>query len=94
MALIHEKENLSYWQLYKKYDVNPYYLWNIVEDPDYKPPTHVKRKLGWIRQRPRRIAIRCDDMQSAARSIKNNLDSEQVKELIQELNHEGQEKDI
>ena len=35
--------------------------------------------------RPRRIAIRCDDMTSAAKSITKNLPPKKVRELIEEL---------
>ena len=46
----------------------------------------IRRVLGLVDEiRPRRIAIRCDDMHSAAKSITNNLDPEQVRELIEEL---------
>ena len=34
------------------------------------------------RKTPRRVAVRCDDMRSAAGTILRNLEPEQVKELV------------
>ena len=83
--LWHEYRESSYSKLAKNYGINPWYVWHILNNHDYKPPLWVKRKLGWVNPRPRRIAIRCDDMHSAAKSITNNLAPEQVRELVEEL---------
>jgi hypothetical protein len=83
--LRHEKQKHSYGQLAKKYGVNEWYLWTILDDPNYEPPLWVRRKLGWIRPRPRRIAIHCTDMESAANSIRDNLSTDDIRELIERL---------
>ena len=82
-----EYQRSSYSRLAKEYGINPWYVWEILNDPKYRPPLWVKRKLGWVNPRPRRIAIRCDDMHSAAQSITNNLPPEKVRELIEELDN-------
>ena len=84
-----EYQKSSYSKLAKKYDINPWYVWEVLNDPDYKPPLWVKRRLGWVNPRPRRIAIRCDNMTSAANSIRNNLAPAQVRELIEKLEGES-----
>lgn len=44
--------NFTYAALEKRTGVNRYYLWNIVNKPDYQPPAKVCAKLGIVRLEP------------------------------------------
>ena len=44
--------DFTYAALEKRTGVNRYYLWNIVNKPDYQPPAKVCAKLGIVRLEP------------------------------------------
>jgi hypothetical protein len=41
-----EKRIYTYADLHQKYNVNGFYLWHIINTPDYIPPPKVRMKLG------------------------------------------------
>lgn len=45
-SLVIEKQDKTYDELTEKYSVNKYYLWHIINTPDYDPPDHIKEALG------------------------------------------------
>ena len=55
-ALRTEKASTSYPKMAEKYGVNQYYLWHMVREDDFDPPTHVRRKMGWP-VRGRRLSL-------------------------------------
>ena len=80
--LLCKKQDCSFTELAQEYGVNRWYLYMIMYR-DYVPTSlEVRRNLGLIRPRPRRVAIHCTDMQSAADTITNNLDPAKVREMV------------
>ena len=45
-ALVAEKDTITYDELTEKYGVNKFYLWHMINTPDYDPPDQVKEALG------------------------------------------------
>ena len=41
-----EKQKSTYEALEETHGVNRYYLWTILNDPDYEPPARICRQLG------------------------------------------------
>lgn len=57
--LIAEKRSTIYIRLSEKYGVNPYYLWNIINSPGYKPPARICAILGIKFYLPAPICRKC-----------------------------------
>jgi fermentation-respiration switch protein FrsA (DUF1100 family) len=52
------KTGYVYDELYRALGVNQFYLWSILDDPDYFPPAWVARILGIVKyKRPRRFFV-------------------------------------
>jgi len=70
----------------RKYGVNKYYIWRIVNDDGYIPPRSVARKLNYRLYKPRpRRAINLADAASAADTIRRHASAEFVAELVRLL---------
>ena len=87
-AIIDSLNQFGYPELARRYNVNSYYLWHIANDPGYRPPRHVARKLGYHLHKPRpRRAINLSDPASAAATIRAHAGQEFVAELAELLSH-------
>lgn len=53
------KQNHTYAYLSKKYGVNNYYLWNIINVRGYRPPDKVLLKLGCTVTKPAPVCRKC-----------------------------------
>ena len=72
-SIVESISKFGYPALARIYDVNSYYLWHIANDPEYRPPRHIARKLGYHLCKPRRrVAINLADAASAAETIRKH----------------------
>ena len=43
----------TYESVANRFGLNRYYIWTMINDPDYRPPTWVYNRLGYKTTRPR-----------------------------------------
>jgi len=58
-SLVAQKAEKTYRDLEAEYGVNKWYLWHIIDDPNYIPPAWVQDKLGWQRFAPAPVCVSC-----------------------------------
>lgn len=63
-----EIENCKYDDLQKKYGINRYYLWHIINDEKYEPPAWVYVHLNIPKYKPAPICTACGSVHSYDRA--------------------------
>ena len=84
-----EKRSQSYAGIARRYNVNPWHIYQLLNRLDYIPSARVRRKLGITLERPRnRRAINLDDPASAAATIQRYADEDYIQRLVTLLGKE------
>lgn len=97
LAEIHRVNKYYLWHMLKNDNyIPPNRILRVLDIPALVPApactkcgeVHVTKRCTQdvkISNRPRRVAVRCDDMRSAANTLLNNLDATKIDELVKLL---------